>query len=112
MRGYHADAIVVLGSAVNDDGSLPLHARQRAARAAMLHAAGVAPRIIFTGRCSLTAPEPPAISEAAAMAAYAEALGTPREAILLEEDSRDTIGNAYFVGRKFLEPNGWRLIRV
>ncbi|MDQ3996324.1 MAG: YdcF family protein [Gemmatimonadota bacterium] len=112
MRGYHADAIVVLGSTVNDDGSLPLHARQRAVRAAMLYAAGVAPYIIFSGRCNLTAPEPPAVSEAAAMAAYAESLGSPRDAILLEEESRDTIGNAYFVGRRFLEPNGWSSIRV
>ena len=112
MRGYHADAIVVLGSTVNEDGSLPLHAQQRAVRAAMLHAAGVAPRLIFSGRCNLTAAEPPAVSEAAAMAAYAESLGSPREAILLEEESRDTIGNAYFVGRRILEPNGWSSIRV
>ena len=112
MHGYHADAIVVLGSTVNDDGSLPLHARQRAVRAAMLHAAGVAPRVIFSGRCNLTAPEPPPVSEAAAMAAYAESLGTPRAAMLLEEESRDTIGNAYFVRRQFLEPNGWSSIRV
>lgn len=112
MRGYHADAIVVLGSTVHEDGSLPLHARQRAARAAMLHAAGVAPRIIFTGRCNLTAPEPPAISEAAAMAAFAESLGAPRSSILLEEEARDTIGNAYFTMRKYLEPNGWTSIRI
>lgn len=112
MRGYHADAIVVLGSTINDDGSLSITARQRAARAALLLTAGVAPRVIFSGRCNLTAPEPPGISEAAAMAAYAESLGAPRDAILLEEESRDTIGNAYFVGRRFLEPNGWTSIRV
>jgi hypothetical protein len=112
VRGYHADAIVVLGSTVNVDGSLALHAQQRAVRAASLHAAGVAPRVIFSGCCNLTATEAPPISEAAAMAAYAESLGTPRDAILLEEQSRDTIGNAYFVGRRFLEPNGWTSIRV
>jgi hypothetical protein len=112
MACTRADAIVVLGSTVHDDGSLPLHARQRAVRAAMLHAAGVAPHVIFSGRCGLTAPEPPPVSEAAAMAEYAESLGTPRDAILLEEEARDTIGNAYFVGRKFLEPNQWRSIRV
>ena len=112
MRGYHADAIVVLGSTVNEDGSLPLHARQRAVRAAMLYAAGVAPRVIFSGLCNLTAPEPTPVSEAAAMAAYAESLGTPRGAVLLEEEARDTIGNAYFVARRFLEPNGWSSIRV
>ncbi len=112
MLGYRADAIVVLGSTVNNDGSLPLHARQRAEVAARLHAAGVAPRLIFSGRCNLTAPEPPPITEATAMAAYAESLGTPRTVMLLEEESRDTIGNAYFVGRRFLEPNGWSSIRV
>ena len=46
------------------------------------------------------------------MAAYAERLGVPREAILLEEESVDTIGNAYFVLRRFLEPNGWTSLRV
>jgi hypothetical protein len=112
MRGYHADAIVVLGSSVNVDGSLPPLASQRAARAAELHAAGVAPRIIFSGYCNLTSDGAPPISEAAAMAAYARLLGVPADAILLEEESRDTIGNAYFVGRRFLEPNGWTSIRV
>lgn len=46
------------------------------------------------------------------MAAHARALGVPEEAILLEEESRDTIGNAYFVARRYLEPNDWRAIRI
>jgi hypothetical protein len=112
MRGYHADAIVVLGSTVNVDGSLPLLAEQRVARAAQLHTAGVAPHVIFSGCCNLTADEAPPMSEAAAMAAYAESLGVPRDAVLLEDEARDTIGNAYFVQRRFLEPNGWTSIRV
>ena len=46
------------------------------------------------------------------MAAYAESLGLPRDAVLLEEESKDTIGNAYFVLRRHLEPNGWTSVRV
>lgn len=112
MHGYHADAIVVLGSALAPDGSLPVHARQRAERAAQLLAAGIAPRAIFSGRCSLTAGEQPEITEASAMSAYAAELGAPREALLCEEEAVDTIGNAYFVARRWLEPNGWTSIRV
>ena len=109
---YRADAIVVLGTSINPDGSLPLHARQRVERAARVHAQGVAPRIIFSGHCGLIVASEPQCSEASAMAAHARALGVPDEAILLEEESRDTIGNAYFVGRRYLEPNDWRAIRV
>ncbi len=112
MHGYHADAIVVLGSALAPDGSVPLHARQRAERGAALYAAGVAPRVIISGRCSLNATTPPLCTEAAAMADIAAELGVPREALLLEEESRDTIGNAYFVARRLLEPNGWTSLRV
>jgi hypothetical protein len=54
----------------------------------------------------------PPRTEAAAMAEYAVSLGLPRRALILEEESRDTIGNAYFVLRRFLEPNDWMSIRV
>ena len=112
MPSYRADAIVVLGSSLAEDGSLPLHARQRAERAAALYAAGVAPRVIFSGRCNLLVRDAPRVTEAAAMAAHAERLGVPRERTLLEEESKDTIGNAYFVLRRHLEPNGWTAVRV
>ena len=112
MSPHRADAIVVLGSSLAEDGSLPLHARQRAERAAALYAAGVAPRVIFSGRCNLMVSDAPRVTEAAAMAAYAEELGMPRESVLLEEESKDTIGNAYFVLRRHLEPNGWTAVRV
>jgi len=112
MTAYRADALVVLGRGVEPDGSLPRLAQQRVERAAELFAWETAPRIIFSGRCSLMTDCLPVISEAAAMAAYAESLGLPRSALLVEEESRDTIGNAYFVLRRFLEPNDWHSIRV
>ncbi len=46
------------------------------------------------------------------MAEYALTIGLPSEALLVEEESRDTIGNAYFVLRRYLEPNDWHSIRV
>jgi hypothetical protein len=73
---------------------------------------GVAPRVIFTGRTGLDGPRDPAVTEAAGMARAAIALGLPESAVLLEENSRDTLGNAYFVRHAFLDPNGWRAIRV
>jgi hypothetical protein len=112
MSRQTADAIVVLGTSVNEDGSLPVHARQRVERAVAVFGFGVAPRIIFSGQCGLSVADPPSCSEARAMAGFAESLGVPHDAILLEEQSRDTIGNAYFVHRHYLEPNGWKSIRV
>jgi uncharacterized SAM-binding protein YcdF (DUF218 family) len=112
MASPRADAIVVLGRGVDPDGALPALAQQRVARAAELYAWGVAPRLIFSGRFSLMTETEPPRTEAAAMAEHAIVLGIPRRAVILEEESRDTIGNAYFVLRRFLEPNDWMSIRV
>ena len=112
MLPYRADALVVLGRGTDADGSLPRLAKQRVERAAELFAWQTAPRIIFSGRCSLMTDVIPPVTEAAAMADYALALGLPREALHVEEHSRDTIGNAYFVLRDYLEPNDWTSIRV
>lgn len=73
---------------------------------------GIAPRIIFAGHSALMAEGEPAITEAAAMAAHALAHGLPAKAVFLEEQSRDTIGNAWFVRTRWLDPNRWRSIRV
>jgi uncharacterized SAM-binding protein YcdF (DUF218 family) len=110
--GASTDALVVLGRGVDPDGSLPRLAKQRVQRAAELYAWGISPRIIFSGKCSLMTEVVPAQSEAAAMAEYAVTLGLPRDALLEEAESRDTIGNAYFVLRRYLEPNDWMSIRV
>jgi uncharacterized SAM-binding protein YcdF (DUF218 family) len=110
---YRADAIVVLGRGVEPDGTLPIAARSRLERGVALYHAGVAPRMIVSGRCSLMAEQQASfVTEAAAMALAAVELGVPGSAIHLEDESRDTIGNAYFTARRFLEPNGWDSIRV
>jgi uncharacterized SAM-binding protein YcdF (DUF218 family) len=105
---------VVLGRGVESNGQLPVAAAERVARGVKLFQAGVAPRIIMSGRFALMADddEPPPRTEARAMAEAACAAGVPPEAIVLEEESRDTIGNAWFTARRILEPNGWNAIRV
>jgi uncharacterized SAM-binding protein YcdF (DUF218 family) len=108
---YAADAIVVLGGGVEPDGTLTWVGDTRVAQSVELFNAGIAPRIIMSGRCGLAGPEPP-VTEAAAMADFARFLGVPAEALLLEEESRDTLGNAYFTRELFLEPNGWTTVRV
>ncbi|MBD0321524.1 MAG: YdcF family protein [Gemmatimonadetes bacterium] len=106
-----ADAIVVLGGGEHPDGTLPRVARARVERAVELFECGIAPRIILSGRCGLTAPDA-ALTEAAAMAACAAGFGVPQGALLIEEDAKDTLGNAYFTWARFLEPNDWTSIRV
>lgn len=107
-----AQAIVVLGGGVHPDGSLPLMVQHRVARAVELYRRRVAPRLILSGRCSLRDADPPPVTEAAAMADLALALGVPASRILLEERSKDTLGNAYFTRIDHLEPNEWTRIRV
>lgn len=126
-RGYHSamknttdyrigagghDAIVVLGGATAPDGTLAPAVSARVERAVEAWRQGVAPRVIWSGRSGVSGPDDPPITEAAAMARAAERLGMPGSVMLLEENARDTVGNAYFVKRDFLDPNGWRSLRV
>lgn len=109
---FSADAIVVLGGGVNPDGTLSPMVQARVSRAVELYRRRIAPRIILSGRCGLTDPDPPPVTEAAAMADLAHQQGVPRAKLLLEEQSKDTVGNAYFTRIDYLEPNQWTSIRV
>src|SRR4051812_49355799 len=111
-KNASADVIVVLGRGVRPDGSLGLVARARVDRALELYHLGVAPRIIFAGRSALMGDDNPALTEADAMRAYAGARGLPATATFVEDESRDTIGNAFFTWRRWLRPNEWTSIRV
>ncbi|MEX0906847.1 MAG: YdcF family protein [Gemmatimonadota bacterium] len=106
------DAIVVLGGTVLADGTLAPWVTARVDRALEAFDAGIAARVVFTGRTGVYGPADPTVTEAAAMAAYATQRGLPEDAVMLEEHARDTLGNAYFVRRDILQPNDWRSIRV
>ena len=80
----HADVIVALSGDAHS---------ARAATAAALYRARLAPTIIFSG----AAEDPASVSSAELMARDAVAFGVPREAIVLEERARTTEDNARLV---------------
>lgn len=108
----NADAIVILSGGLEVDNALPQNVKNRVALGVTLFHQGVAPRIILSGRCSLRFEGEPAVTEAQAMRLYAVELGMPEDAILLEEQSCDTIGNAYFIKKLYLDKFSWRSIRI
>ena len=81
-----ADAIVVMGAAQYDGRPSPLFAA-RLDHALELYRAGVAPRIIVTGGKEIG----DRTTEGASGRAYAISHGVPANAILTEEDSRNTL---------------------
>ena len=89
------DAIVVLGCRVSRDGAPSLAMRRRVGYAVELFQQGRAPRIVMTGGRGEDEP----VSEASVAAKVAEALGVPREAILIEEESQSTEQNAEYARR-------------
>ncbi|HEY0524992.1 MAG TPA: YdcF family protein [Stellaceae bacterium] len=100
-----ADAIVVLGCALDEAGrpSPALVRRTRCGAAAFL--AGTAPLLVLSGGGG----DGRRRSEAEAMLAVALAAGVPRPAILLERDSANTFENAVRTAA-LLTPDGRRSV--
>ena len=105
-----SDAIIVLGGGVRYDGSLTAVSRARVERALELYRAGLAPRLIMTGKSGFFLRKP--ISEAAAMAALARARNVPAGALLVEDQARDTFGNARYTHQRYLAPNRWQRVHI
>ncbi|MBF9060491.1 YdcF family protein [Rhodobacterales bacterium HKCCSP123] len=102
-----ADAIICLGASMSrtDGWDQPgPNSASRARSCAALHAAGVAPVVVFTGYGHSRA------SVAEAMRATAVDAGLPPEAALLEERARSTIQNAAF--SRALVPDARRVVLV
>ena len=106
------DAVVVLGGKVTPEGNVSQIVKYRVDKAVDLYKKGIAPRLVFSGKISFSKNSVLIKTEAMAMKEYAVSLGIPDKAILLEENSQDTIGNAYFTKINILEPNNWNNITV
>jgi hypothetical protein len=105
-----SDVIAVLG--YNTDPTNPVTVA-RVTRAVELWRDGVAPFILMTGRCSVRhLDDPPTETEAEVMRDLAVSLGVPREQVLVETKSVNTIGNAYWAKVETLIPRGWRRVAV
>lgn len=107
-----ADVIIILGGGIEPDGSLPEIPKLRINKGVELFKNGTAPRIIMSGNYGFWLEKEPIRPEAEAMEEYALTLGVPKDAILKEDVSKDTIGNAYFCKLNFLELNNWKNIVV
>ncbi len=87
----HADAIVVMGCAPNDDGTVSDCLRRRVDRGVALFKEGRAPSLVLTGG-ELNGLE----AEARVAARYALDQGVPGKAIVLEPMSQNTWENARY----------------
>lgn len=96
----HREIIVVLGGGVLPDGTPAPATLARAAAAADLARAHPGSAVICSG--SHGAGMKPRWSEAASMADLVVERGVDRERIFLEDESRDTIGNAVYVADRYL----------
>lgn len=103
-----AKAAVVLGGGVDRDGTPTESTIRRVVRGARLYHAGKVPLLLFSSGM----PAPSRQSEAAAMAQFAEALGVPRVAMVLESRSRNTAESARFVAAMLKERRIRRILLV
>lgn len=106
------NVIVVLGGGMTPEGQLPEKAQWRVERAVELYKQGIASRIIMTGSIGFLARFTPTTTEAQIMKDHAIKLGVPEEDVLMETQSKDTIGNAFFAKKQYLEPNNWKNIII
>jgi uncharacterized SAM-binding protein YcdF (DUF218 family) len=101
-----SDVIIVLGCPSYEGNvvstTFSACVRARARHAARLYHRGLASHVIPTG--GFTGPPP---SEAGAMASVLRADGVPADAILLEEQARDTVQNIKH-SRAIMQHHGWR----
>lgn len=106
-RARPAAAIVVLGARVRDGGQISPALARRVQKGVALYRRGFAPLVLFTGgRGRSTRP-----AEAVVAMRFAESLGLPRGAAILEEASRTTHENAEACAR-ILRARGAREVIV
>lgn len=101
------DCILVLGSGVTPDGNLTLIGKSRVEKGVELYKKNCASRMLFCGKYSYRLSQVPKKTEAQAMRDYALTLGVTPSHCYLEEQSKDTLGNAYFA-KAFLERQSWK----
>ncbi|MCL5099507.1 MAG: YdcF family protein [Candidatus Marsarchaeota archaeon] len=100
MRARPKDTIAIaLGKGNFADGSLTRESELNTKRAAELYSTGKVSRILFSSLYSFRVARPPKLTEAEGMRRMAAAMRIPTKAMLKEERSLDTTGNAMFCYR-------------
>ena len=102
----HFDTLIVLGTPSLADGTPSPEQRERVLEGVREYKAGVAPHLIMTGGAAHNT-----FVEAHSMKVYAIAQGVPDEAILEEDQAKDTIQNIYF-SDQLMQSHGWHSAEV
>ncbi len=103
--------IIALGRGIRPDGRIPKITQNRAKKAVRLFKQNPnSTLLISAGYWGFQRFTPPN-TEAKPMKAIALSMGVPASKIILEEISRDTLGNAYFT-RLIADKHGWKKIIV
>ncbi len=105
------DVIIILSGGILENASLSDFSVKRAEKGYELFMKGVSNRILISGRWSFLYEYEPKMTEAKAIKEHLLSLGVNKENILLEEQSVDTIGNAYFC-KQILAKKRWKDILV
>jgi len=106
------DAILVLGRGTRRTGALPSSMRASVDKVVELYKNGLSDHVIFCGKWSYQIDYIPEKTEAKLMADYAESIGLPKEAILMEDESEATVLNICYAKQKYLALNNWTNILV
>jgi uncharacterized SAM-binding protein YcdF (DUF218 family) len=100
------DAIVVLGTPANPDGSPSPEQRERTLEGIREYKAGVAPHLIFTGAAAHNQ-----FVEAHVMATLALSQGVPPAAIIEEDYAQNTVQNIFY-SRQIMSNSGWNSAEI
>lgn len=106
------DAIIILGGGLNSDNSLPDISRFRAEKALELFNESVADSIVISGGSGFLNVTGATQTEASVIRDFLVSKGVSGDVIFLEERSKDTVGNAYFLAKDILVVNGWHNVVV
>ncbi len=102
----HFDALLVLGTPADDDGKPSYSGKWLVDEAVREYRSGRAEHIILTG-----GPVVNRFAEAHVLAEYAAGLGVPRETLIEDDVSRDTLQNVLQCER-LMSARGWRSVEV
>ena len=93
--------ILVLGNPAQDDGSIAPLAQSRVLEGIRQYRAGVAPRLLMTGGAVQNQ-----FVESQVMMQFARSQGVPASALLTEDESRNTIQNAFY-SYQIMQAHDW-----
>lgn len=100
---------VVLGGGVTPDGNLPRNIIKRLEKALEVYSASHSDAIVCSGKySSLYGLVKPKKTEAKAMSEYLQKRGVAKDRIILEQKSRNTLANAYYLKKDIFMKQGER----